>query len=265
MRMRMISYAPNREDVLLLRAFGDHVGFYVDVGANDPLNGSTTRALYERGWRGINVEPNPALHERLVSERPDDVNVRAVISSKSGSLPFHIVEDDPALSTLDQAIAAGYLAKGRPVERIDVQAMTLDTLLESYAAVRTIDLLKIDVEGAEQAVLSGIDLSRWRPRVLVIEAVAPCRFEKTHSDWEGLVTVHGYRLSLFDGVNRIYVRPGEDALGEALSWPVCSLDHYATLESLELAEYRKFGRLARTVARGTQNALRSAKRITHRG
>jgi hypothetical protein len=57
----IISYAQNREDILLWRALRDlSGGFYIDVGAEDPTQNSVTRAFYERGWHGINVEPVPA-------------------------------------------------------------------------------------------------------------------------------------------------------------------------------------------------------------
>ena len=56
--MPFISFAQNLEDVVLHRALmGVTHGFYVDVGANSPDEQSVTRAFYERGWHGINIEP----------------------------------------------------------------------------------------------------------------------------------------------------------------------------------------------------------------
>lgn len=56
--MTFISYAQNFEDVRLWRALKqfEH-GFYIDVGANDPSHDSVTKAFYDHGWHGINVEP----------------------------------------------------------------------------------------------------------------------------------------------------------------------------------------------------------------
>ena len=55
---RFVSYAQNFEDVILWRALHDVTpGFYIDIGANSPTIDSVTKAFYERGWRGINVEP----------------------------------------------------------------------------------------------------------------------------------------------------------------------------------------------------------------
>ena len=56
--MTMISYAQNAEDVLLNRAFaGRGDGFWIDVGASDPVVNSVTKHFSDHGWRGINVEP----------------------------------------------------------------------------------------------------------------------------------------------------------------------------------------------------------------
>ena len=56
--MSIISYAQNFEDVMLWRALGqiEH-GFYIDIGAQDPIIDSVSLAFYEHGWRGIHVEP----------------------------------------------------------------------------------------------------------------------------------------------------------------------------------------------------------------
>lgn len=65
--MSFISYAQNYEDVMLWRAL-KHIanGFYIDVGAAWPDKHSVTKAFYDRGWRGINIEPNPVHHASLV-------------------------------------------------------------------------------------------------------------------------------------------------------------------------------------------------------
>ena len=69
MNWRMTSYADNFEDVLLQRAFElDARGFYIDVGAYAPVEHSVTKQFYDRGWRGINVEPNPQPFAELAAD-----------------------------------------------------------------------------------------------------------------------------------------------------------------------------------------------------
>ena len=78
--MTFVSYAQNFEDVLLWRALGGVTdGFYIDVGAAHPDIDSVTRAFYDRGWSGINIEPTPEYSLRLAAARPRDVNLRLVL------------------------------------------------------------------------------------------------------------------------------------------------------------------------------------------
>ena len=71
------SYSLNFEDVILHRLFPvSQTGFYVDVGAGHPRFENDMYALYQRGWRGINIEPNRGFHAQLMQERPRDINLR---------------------------------------------------------------------------------------------------------------------------------------------------------------------------------------------
>src|SRR3954452_18509279 len=90
--MAMISYAQNAEDVLLQRVFADKSdGFYIDVGANEPVFNSVTKHFALRGWRGVNVEPIPAVYERLCADRQHDINLNVVLSDRPGELTFYEV------------------------------------------------------------------------------------------------------------------------------------------------------------------------------
>ena len=79
--MTMVSYAQNHEDVLLDRAFPrGKPGFYIDVGANEPVRNSVTKHFYELGWHGINVEPAAHPFALLAAERERDVNLNVAVS-----------------------------------------------------------------------------------------------------------------------------------------------------------------------------------------
>ena len=85
----------------------------------------------------------------------------------------------------------------------------------------------IDVEGAEAQALSGLDLQRWRPWVLVVEATRPNSTEPSHEAWERYLTEAGYSFCLFDGLSRFYVAAEHrEALEASLSYPACVFDHY---------------------------------------
>lgn len=86
---------------------------------------------------------------------------------------------------------------------IEVPRTTLTAILEEHGAGR-IEFLKIDAEGAELDVLLGLDFSRWRPEVLLLEAVAPKTADRTDGAWNGLLEDQGYALFHFDGLNAFY-------------------------------------------------------------
>ena len=88
--MPFISFAQNLEDVVLHRALRDVVqGFYVDVGANSPDEQSVTRAFYERGWRGINIEPALGFYDQLAAARPHDINLAVAAGDSIGTVTFY--------------------------------------------------------------------------------------------------------------------------------------------------------------------------------
>ncbi|MET9064484.1 FkbM family methyltransferase [Streptosporangium sandarakinum] len=225
-RPRLVAYGQNAEDVVLMRAFADRRdGFFVEVGAGEPVRGSLTKNLVDRlGWQGINIEPLPERFERLRRERPGDVNLQLAIDTVPGTATFYRIlpEGQPpdmlGLSTLEMTIAEGYLHHGAEVEELEVTAVTLESVLSAHA-VPGFDLLKVDVEGREAAVLASVDLTFWRPRVVVAEATVPGSPEPNHEEWEEDLLVAGYAFALFDGLNRFYARDDEPELLTRLSVP----------------------------------------------
>ena len=231
------SYAQNAEDVVLRRALG-HVqgGRYIDVGAFDPVVHSVTKQLYDAGWRGLNLEPVPALHAAMVRGRPEDVNLQVAVGAEPGTLRFHVVSDT-GLSTLRDDVAAHPRADGREVQDIEVEVVTLDSLIAEHLPGEQVHLLKVDVEGAEAAVLAGIDLAVNRPWVLVVEATEPLSVVPTHQGWEPGLLAAGYELCLFDGLSRWYVAAEQaEALRPALSYSACTLDDWVPFEQVRAGE-----------------------------
>jgi FkbM family methyltransferase len=226
--MRKLTYAQNAEDVLLHRAFPTGTGFYIDVGACHPVLHSVTKHFYERGWRGINIEPVARVHEMLCADRPRDINLNMGLSNRDDTLTFYEATTSLGWSTFRAEHAEGVRQIGIDFVERSVPVTTLAAVCERYVD-QPIDFLKVDVEGHEREVLEGADWSRWRPRVVLIEGLDP-------SPWEDLVLGSGYLYATFDGINRFYVREEDHALLSVLSVPANSTDGFEPFEHHELVE-----------------------------
>lgn len=233
----MISYAQNAEDVVLERAFnGRDTGFYIDVGAADPDNHSVTRHFYEKGWRGINIDPLPAWHEMLEKARPEDVNLLLGISDEPGEMVLEVAAEHRGGATFVSEQAAEYRDQGMDVSTITARLATLAEVCAEHAGDREIDFLKVDAEGFESKVIRGADWLRWRPRVVLIEATEPNGPVPNHKAWEPMLLDAGYIFALFDGLNRFYVRSEDVELAGLLAAPANVFDGYITVETKRTAE-----------------------------
>jgi FkbM family methyltransferase len=236
-----VSYAQNAEDVVLWRALKDATpGVYVDVGAQHPVVDSVTKAFHERGWRGIHVEPVESYARMLEADRPEDVVIQAVVTDRAVDHAVLHQIDDSGLSTVDDSIAARHRASGFQTQDVVVAATTLDNVLKAYAwSGQEFHFLKVDTEGSEAAVLAGVDLARWRPWIVIVEATLPNSNVPSHSAWEPDLLASGYEFRLFDGVSRFYVAEERaEALGHLLSYPANAVDHFVT-EALQTARVER--------------------------
>ncbi len=212
-----LSYAQHYEDVHLDHAFdGQADGFYLDIGAGHPVHSNVSFAFYLRGWRGITVEPNPWLAQLTAAVRPRDRRIEALIGAAAGDALYHLVEGFHGLSTTVEAHArAAQKEYNKAVRTFPMPVTTLRDICRDNA-VRDIDFLKIDVEGAEQAVLQGNDWSRYRPRVIVVEAIVPITMAPAWQDWEPILLANRYRFVHFDGLNRYYADQDRPEAGARL-------------------------------------------------
>jgi len=223
------SYSQNREDVLLNRVFPSERGFYIDVGAADPVELSVTKAFYDRGWSGVNVEPQPTYFAAIEADRPRDANLNLIVSDTSGEKTFYEIVDRSGWATSDPATADQHRRAGLQVREYKVTAITLAELCSQHVR-GTIDFLKVDVEGAERAVLAGGDFKTYRPRVVVVEATEVMSSVLNHETWEPILLNANYQFAFFDGLNRFYVRDEDAELIPKLAVPANALDEYVPYE-----------------------------------
>jgi FkbM family methyltransferase len=206
--MQLFSYAQNYEDVRLWRAFRDiERGRYLDIGTQDPTHDSVSRFFYDRGWRGVHVEPTPHYAAAMRDARPDEKVIEAAVSCSPMPLVFFEIPNT-GLSTGVPEIAKFHEEAGWSHREILVPTISLASLLD-YMGQDTIHWLKIDVEGMEADVLMSWGDHPARPAALVIEATRPNTQEPTHEAWQDMVTGRGYREALFDGLSRYFIHETE--------------------------------------------------------
>lgn len=229
--MSFVSYAQNFEDVMLWRAL-KHVqrGFYIDVGANDPSADSVTKAFYEQGWYGVNIEPLPVHYADLLRERGRDINLQCAVGAASGEIDIWSCDvrgwATAASDVIDQHSLSGYSGRFHKVP-----LLRLSEICEQYAPDE-IHFLKIDVEGFEKFVIEGMDFSRYRPWILVVEATRPNTTEENHEEWEGDLISAGYTFAYGDGINRFYVANEHGDLMGSLRYPPNVFDDFIRSEQL---------------------------------
>jgi FkbM family methyltransferase len=231
----MISYAQNFEDVMIARLFDDmHRGFYVDIGAAHPDFLSVTRHFYDRGWCGVNIEPTFCFYPLLCEARPRDINLQCAIGNGPGFTTFYEIPAFAENSTLASGVADRLTAAGLTATPHQVEVVRLAEVCDLHVKDRTIDFMKIDVEGSELGVLQSGDWKRFRPRLLIVEATVVNSKEENWHTWEPILIKAEYHKVWFDGLNNFYLREEDLDLRHAFRLPPNIHDGFETAEVIEL-------------------------------
>ena len=190
----LISFAQGQQDIILAHALSNIVPsdiFWVDVGANDPVNISVTLLFYLRGGHGINIEPQPMYQKRYALLRARDINLPVGIGETEGTLVLHGSGDT---ATMTDEYAGG--------NSIKVKVTTLTKVFQDYVPDnQEVHFLKIDVEGFERECIMGLDLSRYRPWIICTE----CLPHENCEDYESKLLGSGYQFVYYDRQNKYYV------------------------------------------------------------
>ena len=204
--MPLVSYAQRYEDLYLMRCFGERsAGFYLDIGSGHPVYDNVSFGFYLKGWSGVTVEPNPWLAQLSRAVRPRDRHVEALVGAAPGQATFYLVEDFHGFSTMIESHAqAAQREFGKSAQALLGPVTTLRELCEAHAPA-AFDFLKIDVEGAEADVILNGDWQNFRPKIAVVEALAPYTQVPAWDAWEPFLARHGYRPVWFDSLNRHYL------------------------------------------------------------
>ena len=238
--MQLISYSQNREDIILWRALKDvKNGFYVDVGAAWPDIDSVTKLFYDKGWFGINIEPNPAFYARLSEQRPRDINLRIAVCDKNGEGNLNLFSDT-GLSTMDTELAQEHIKKKFDCISIDVTTATLSNLFQRFLPKKQeIHFLKIDVEGLEAVVLASNNWLIYRPWIVVVESTIPLSQVECQQTWEPRLLAASYTFAYADGLNRFYIENKHLDLLACFKYPPNVFDDFLIPSQVTLSDIEK--------------------------
>lgn len=217
-----ISFAQNYEDLILSGLLRDvEQGFYVDVGANHPELDSVTKIFYDRGWSGINVEPNDLLFAKLCADRARDINLKIGVASQPGTLKFRAYQSLDGLSTFSPQAMENMGITWPDAKYIDkpVEVTSLTEIFSEHRPTGEMHFLKIDVEGLELEVLLGNAWNRFRPWVLCIEE--PHDTYDAVAKREAISTclrIWDYSKVFFDGINNYFIAKEHYSIWENFSY-----------------------------------------------
>jgi FkbM family methyltransferase len=170
------SYSQSGEDLIIQFIFNElsiSNPTFLDIGAHHPFYLNNTAIFYQRGCRGINIEPDPSLFGAFLEERPDDMNLNVGISDKEGELDFYIM-NVPTLNTFSRNEAEGYSSEGdffiKEVKKVKVKTVT--DIIAQYNNDVFPQFLTLDAEGVDELVLKAIDFEKNKPIVICTETIS---------------------------------------------------------------------------------------------
>lgn len=199
-------YSQNNEEKLILDYFKDHIGTFIDIGANDGVTLSNTRALAERGWKGVLVEPSPKAYARLVENYKtfDGIYTYPYCISHSNK-DFTLHESSALLGKDDIGLVSTFHdhEKERFKSVVSYTPVTCKcfrwkTFLNRLT-IKQFDLISLDAEGNDIVILEQIDLKDTK--MVIVE-------------WNGIPSnktrftelCKGFRLIAENGENLIFAR-----------------------------------------------------------
>jgi FkbM family methyltransferase len=143
-------------------------GFYVDAGCYHPLHLSNTYLLHKRNWSGINIDLSEFSISLFNYLRPRDVNINSAVSNKEEDIIFYYQKELSQITTTKKKISRERM-QGLIKEK-KIKALSLDTILNnSKFKNRRIDVLNIDIEGADYDALQSLNFNIYKPRLICVE------------------------------------------------------------------------------------------------
>jgi FkbM family methyltransferase len=179
---------------------------YCDIGAAHPKNLNNTFALYCRGASGVLVEPDPDQAAVLRQERPRDtvLNVGAAFDDRrSAKLKRFTARVFNTFSAAQANVVLESSKTWKPeqlqhvVDEVEIPLVPMNEILAKHFSEGP-HFISIDTEGVDFSVLQSIDFTRFRPKMVCVEA------SRSPSEFDAFFNPHGYELIARSPDNLIY-------------------------------------------------------------
>lgn len=158
----------------------DYKGVFFDIGAYEPINISNSYHFEMNHWDVYCFEANTNLIDELKQYRKNVFNY-AIYNEDKDSVEFNVVNGSWGGGSLTAGVSAidldpQYIQEFyrgiKSIVKINVPQKTINTVISNeIPSIREIDVISIDVEGGELNVLKGIDLLKYKPKLMIIENV----------------------------------------------------------------------------------------------
>ena len=166
-----ISYSQEGEDFILERIFRDKKdGFYVDIGAFHPFKYSNTQKLYQKGWSGINIEPNENNIKLFKIARKRDINLNFALGIRNDSKKYYIFEDQ-ALNTFNYSNYKAVIMSGQSkFIRSEVRTVkSINYVIRKFIKNIKVNFLNVDAEGFSYSIVKAFLKEGFSPEVICLE------------------------------------------------------------------------------------------------
>ena len=172
----IISYSQTGEDIIidfLIGAKKIKDFTYLDIGANQPVKFNNTYKFYEKGYKGVCIEPDPHIHAALSKKRPKDICLNIGIAGNASSGTDFYIMDNPALNTFskEEATALEESKLGKIKRLISVPLNTVENVIDEYFIGKSPVFVNLDVEGLDEEILKTFPFNKYRPAIFCIETV----------------------------------------------------------------------------------------------
>ena len=171
------SYSQNQEDLFIDDYFKNcKNGFYVDIGCYHPIRYNNTALLFNRGWKGVNIDMNQTSIDLFNIIRKKDINICAAISNANKEVTQFTDHPFSPVNTIDKNFSKAISKKLSTKNFLEkkIFTYTFDYIIKkNKTKINTIDFLNIDVESHDFEVLQSIDLFNFKPKIICIEIENP--------------------------------------------------------------------------------------------